>query len=149
MTNTTYQLCLWADYLFAMDRVWWDQYVDDVNRRFKGKCYTLCKKCHNIPVAPVMNYQNSGAGAVALAAALGASSIILMGYDMGYAGGKRHWHGDHPPGLGNAGKVKNWPAHFEPLARRLTRINVLNCSRKTALKCFPRAELEQVLNEHH
>ncbi len=130
-----------------MDRTWWAQYVEDVKKNFAGKLFTLAKKCHGIEVAKIVAYQNSGAGALALAAELGAQKIIMLGYDAKHTGGKKHWHGDHPKGLGNAGSVKMWPSQFEHLARKLMRKQVFNCSRTTAIKCFPLMDLEQALNE--
>lgn len=91
-------------------------------------------------------HRNSGAALIALAARAGASRIILLGYDCQHTGGKAHWHGDHPPELGNARSVDKWPAAFRALARSLPAgVKVINCSRATALDCFPRAVLENVL----
>lgn len=95
--------------------------------------------------APVHHYHNSGAGVIALAAYLGVKQVIMLGYDMQHTGGKTHWHGDHPKGLANAGKVNSWAARFRELKNAHPQLNVVNCSRVTALTCFERAELEQVL----
>ncbi len=89
---------------------------------------------------------NSGLGAIALAAHWGASRIILLGYDCQHTGGRTHWHGDHPQGLGNAGVVKLWPGQFAQLAGRLKGVEIVNCSRETALRCFPREPLEVALS---
>ncbi len=147
VVNTTYQMCPWADVLYAMDRAWWNTYIDDVRSVFAGKLLTMAKKCHGVEVAGIEVFQNSGAGALAVAAKMGADNIIMLGYDAKYSNGKRHWHGDHPKGLKNAGVVKRWPAQFDYLARRLARKRVLNCTRSTAIKCFPVVPLEHALNE--
>ena len=147
VTNTTYQLCPWADIVYAMDRAWWDRYIDDVKKNFQGKMFTLAKKCHDVEVAQIETYQNSGAGALALAAKIGAKKLIMLGYDCKYVDGKKHWHGDHPKGLGNAGSVKKWPAQFDHIAVKYAKLNIVNCTRSTALKCFPLLSLEQALNE--
>ncbi|WP_339521741.1 hypothetical protein [Pseudomonas sp. EA_35y_Pfl2_R111] len=97
--------------------------------------------------AGVGEYGNSGAGAVALAIARGAKRVLLLGYDMQYTGGRRHWHGDHPAKLGNAGAITDWPAQFEQLRKDHPSIEIINCTRETALTCFPRMPLEQALNE--
>lgn len=78
----------------------------------------------------------------------GAKRIILLGYDMQKTNGQSHWHGDHPKGLGSAGKIAEWPSEFERLKRNNPTIEIINCSRETALTCFARRPLEEVLNEH-
>jgi len=90
---------------------------------------------------------NSGYQAIGLAYALGADRIILIGYDMQHTGGARHWHGDHPDGLKNAQGVEKWVKHFESLAVDLEGegIEVVNCTIETALTCFQRADLRDVL----
>lgn len=92
--------------------------------------------------------QNSGAGAIAVAAALGARRIVLVGYDCKHAAdGRRHWHGDHAKGAGagNAGSVSKWPAQFRDLVSHLRGATVINASRDTALTVFPRMPLEEAL----
>lgn len=69
----------------------------------------------------------------------------MVGYDCQKTGGKVHWHGDHPKGLGNAGAMPKWPAQFQDMLRYLGGISVINCSRETALRCFPRGDLETEL----
>lgn len=128
-----------------MDRAWWAEYVRDVRERFQGKPYTIATDCHGIPVADITHYRNSGAGAIALAEWLGAERIILLGYDCQHTGGKKHWHGDHPVGLGNAGRVKEWPLQFAALKNR-SKATIVNASRETALKCFDRVSLDDALS---
>lgn len=89
---------------------------------------------------------NSGANAISFAAACGAKRIVLLGYDAQHTGGAKHWHGDHPKNLKNAGTVEKWPAKFSEVAAQLPAdLSVINCSRATALTCFPRGELETAL----
>lgn len=88
--------------------------------------------------------------------------IALVGYDMQFAGGKpngrRHWHPDYPSTTdkrgrkqeywGNASGVKNWIPAFNVLAIELkaAKVRVTNCSEQTALACWPRVPLADVLN---
>jgi hypothetical protein len=144
--NTTYQAALWADALFAMDRQWWKRYLPDVTSRFEGQRYS-CNNCAGVRQVKIKAHGNSGAGAIALAVAARAERIVLLGYDCQYSStGKRHWHGDHPKGFGNAGKVGDWPAAFGRLATELPhQVEVLNASRETALECWPRVTLDDAL----
>lgn len=88
---------------------------------------------------------NSGCGAISLACFAGARRVLMLGYDCQKTGGKTHWHGDHPKGLGNAGSVHKWPAQFASLKAKMSGVEIINCSRETALTVFPRASLEQTL----
>lgn len=128
-----------------MDRDWWGRYVVQARREFAGELVCPLVNCHGVRQAKFDHGSNSGAGAISLAAHTGARRIVLVGYDCQLTGGRSHWHGDHPKGLGNAGSLPQWAAQFGSLARRLRGIEVINCSRETALTCFPRAALEDVL----
>lgn len=90
---------------------------------------------------------NSGQQAIGLAHQFGAARVLLLGYDMQRTGGKAHWHGNHPAPLGNAGKLAAWPAAMNKLAAVAAGIGleIINCSRETALTCFPRRELSECL----
>lgn len=92
---------------------------------------------------------NSGYQAIGLAFLFGARFITLLGYDMAHTGGRTHWHGDHPGKLNNAGgsRFPHWRSEMAPLATELERqgVRVINASRRTALKCFPRRPLEEAL----
>lgn len=90
---------------------------------------------------------NSGYQAINLAYHFGVSRILLIGYDMQRTGGKAHWHGDHVSGLTNAEGLSKWATRFPALAQDLERegVEVINCSQETALTCFPRARLEDVV----
>lgn len=90
---------------------------------------------------------NSGFQAIGLAYQLGAARIILIGYDMQHTGGKSHRFGDHPKPLSNFVGANNLVKRFTPLADGLRRVGVpvYNCTLETALQCFERANLEDVL----
>ena len=147
VVNTTFRSALWSDALFAIDAKWWERYLPEVERDFTGATYS-CNDFHGrvgLVAKPFRAFGNSGAGAVAMAAKAGASRVILLGYDCQFTDGKAHHHGDHPPGLGNAGSLHKWPEQFKRLAASLEGVEVINCSRQTALRAFPRAALEDAL----
>lgn len=138
----------WADALYAMDRAWWREHMAEVREAFRGELWApmLMDRVKRVRFdAPVP--RNSGAGAVALAAKMGAERIVLLGYDAQKTGGRAHWHGDHPKGLGNAGTVAKWPEQFRALIGSLRGAVVINASRATALTCFPRQSLELALED--
>jgi hypothetical protein len=146
VVNTTYQAALWADCLFAMDRVWWDKYRADVIARFEGERISS-NNIAGVSKVDVKPHGNSGAGAIAAALFYGAKRVILLGYDCQRTNGQAHWHGDHPAGLGNAGRIEKWPQSFLELSKNITAsIEVINCSRETALNMWPKQDLEIALN---
>lgn len=91
--------------------------------------------------------RNSGAAAINLAVHFGAARILLLGYDMGHRPGQvSHFFGEHPERLrgGSAGTyVPMFTFLVEPL--KALGIEILNCSRQTALECFPRVALHDAL----
>lgn len=140
--------------MFAMDKVWWDHYMEEVKQTFQGELYSHgdrsgVKRARGVYFKS--SNQNSGAGAVVMAAEAGAKEIILLGYDCQFANGKRHWHGDHPKRnrhgkpMGNAGSLSKWPEQFRKAVLHLRGARVINASRDTALKVFPRVPLEDAL----
>lgn len=150
VTNTSYRIAPWADVLYAMDAGWIKRYRDDVQKSFRGVLYTRSQRIRGAEVAmtgrdPIQLERNSGAGAVQLAAHWGARRIILLGYDCQRTRGLTHWHGDHPPGLGNARSLPTWPKMFDNVARSLTGVRIINASRSTALRSFPCEALEAAL----
>ena len=146
VVNTSFRAAPWADVLYAMDRAWWTQYGAEAAVRFQGEKVAPINAMRGVTRSRVAPYRNSGAQAIAYAVQRGAQRIVLLGYDCQYGpNGERHWHGNHPKGLGNAGTVQAWHQHFSDIARAHAAIKIINCSRSTALECFPRAALEEVL----
>lgn len=90
---------------------------------------------------------NSGFQAVNIAALMGAKRIVLLGFDMQATGGKRHWFGDHPGVLNKASKYWEWAKAMDAAAPHYAKagIEIVNCSRQTALTAYPRARIEDVL----
>jgi len=129
-----------------MDRAWWKTYLNDVRLKFRGERLSSARSINGVETVRFYQGGNSGAGAMSLAEHFGARRIILLGYDCGYAGdGKRHWHGDHPEGLGNAVSMPKWAAQFADMAGHLGNCEIINASRRTALTLWPRQDLETAL----
>lgn len=131
--------------LYAMDQDWWKQYLPHARMVFAGALVAPFSHLPGVTRTAAPRRANSGAGAIAFAAHAGARRIILLGYDGQHTGGRTHWHGDHPASLPNAGCAEKWPAQFRALLPELRGLEVLNCSRATALDAFPRLDLEDVL----
>lgn len=136
-------MAMFADILYANDRDWWQEYIAEVKTTFAG---SLVSPVNFSGITRLdLGVTNSGVAALMLAAFMGARRILMLGYDCQRTGGKAHWHSDHPSHMGNAGSLDKWPALFADVARKLTRLNVVNISRQTALDCFQRGKLEDEL----
>lgn len=158
--NDNWRLVKGSDVLYACDLKFWERYHDEID--FPGARYTQDKtaaaryglnwvegRINGIGLCrdpgAIHTGQNSGYQAINLAYHLGARRIALLGYDLQLTGGKTHWFGDHPRGLSNPRAVSSWVKNFTPLAEDLEAegVEVINCTRETALDCFPRMELSK------
>src|SRR5690606_19726003 len=148
VVNTTFRLAPWADALFAMDENWWKHHHEEVAATFSGRRTSTNQYLRRWGVdgvsIPGGGYGDSGAAAIALALLGGAERVDRLGCGSQSAGGLNHWHGPHPAGLGNAPGLPFWRQQFALLAKHAGG-KVTNCSRDTALTCFPRVELEHAL----
>ena len=91
---------------------------------------------------------NSGHQALHLAVTCGAKRVILLGFDMMLgAAGEKHWHPDHPAPLIQQLCLDEWIHAMGLMARDLEAagVEVVNCSRRTALTCFRRGDLREEL----
>ena len=152
VTNTTHTIAPWADVLYAMDTKWW-LLSNSGQRSFQGLKITGARRAtRNCPIATRVDFEqggNSGAGAMLLAKHCGAETIIMLGYDCEYApNGRRHWHGDHPKGLGNCESIGNFYDQFADAAKHLEGVRVINASKHTVIDFWPRKPLEDVLCGH-
>jgi hypothetical protein len=89
---------------------------------------------------------NSGTAAINLSVLLGAKRIVLLGYDMDTYKGRRHFYDTEPQACSSPFyKFRRLTALLvEPLKE--AGIEVVNCSRRTALDCFPVQPLREVLH---
>ena len=123
-------------------------HIDEVNQVFTGEKYSKNTQnpAYNVKQIKDLNtYGNSGAGCISMAAQGGAARIILLGFDAQHTNGRAHWFGNHPVGLGNAGMTHKWLENFEKLKQDFSHIDIINASRETAITCFRRARLEDLL----
>lgn len=152
VVNTSFRLAPWADALYAMDALWWKQYKDEVLATFSGLKLSLANYAPGIVPTKGRLYPpghgNSGSYGISALIVMGVSRVLLLGYDCKFSDdGKKHWHEDHPPGMGNAMSIKRWPYQFDMIAKYAAshNVQVINCSRDTALTCFERGHLEKEL----
>lgn len=164
--NDNYLLAPWADVLYACDACWWDWHADRQElKSFKGRKITQDKEAAekygleyiesrdadglSRDPAYIHKGSNSGIQAINLASHLGARRIVLLGYDMQGTCGKTHWHGKHPCEVDDYAPWHKWLWRYQLVADDAERmgLQVINCSRETALTCFPRKRLYSLLQE--
>lgn len=87
----------------------------------------------------------SGYQAVNLAYLWGARRILLLGYDY-HTTERSHFFGDHPGILNAKTNYGQFVPPFKQLAADLKAegVEVINCTRMTALRCFQRATMDDL-----
>ncbi len=161
--NQTIRLAPWADILYAGDASWWKQYgraVKDFRGRRVGLSMPgqqrdieqlLFRMGAGLGLQRINHGNNSGFQAINFAYLEGARRIVLLGYDMQHFEGQHHWHEDYPTGMGNfnPGMPELCAPKFGPLAADLAArgVEVINATRRTALACFKRMPLADVLSQ--
>jgi len=158
--NDAYRLAPWADVLYGADSKWWGWHKGVSS--FAGLKFSLQPDAGQWPGVQVLRNtgeggleldpsglrtgRNSGYQAINLAVHLGATRVLLLGYDMGPGPkGETHWFGDHPDR--NVSPYTTFLARFEAIVEPLRQlgVEVINCSRRTALTVFPCQPLEEAL----
>lgn len=160
--NDAYKILPNAQFHYACDCAWWDIHYDNVKKIFNGLSYTI-NDISNDKINPNKDYDlirvrsmqspdlgqkmihygvsgggNSGYQAINLAYILGAKTIVLLGFDM--CGD--HFFGKHPNGLRNESPYRQFIQSFESITKK---IEIINCTRRTALNCFPKMCINDVL----
>jgi len=160
--NDAYVLAPFADCLYACDGSWWDHHKGVPS--FSGLKYGLTVKLGKWPGVIRLSHTgqegfdesssgirsggNSGFQAIQVAVKLGAARIVLLGYDMKRdAKGRSHFFGEHPKVLRKAMDYTTVQRYFKSLVvpMRNKGIEVVNCSRDTAIQAFPRMDLHAAL----
>jgi hypothetical protein len=167
--NDSYRLCrgpdgeYFNDYIYGTDMKWWKYAIADIARDYDGELWTqrvqwteepeaLGINCMESEIKPdlctepgkIHTGSNSGFAAINLAYHLGAKTIILLGYDMGVDGDKRHWFNDRPKELTKDSPYSLFITNLNTIDCAKHGIEILNASRRSLLTCFPMVELENL-----
>jgi hypothetical protein len=152
-----------ADVFYAADRRYWKHYLPQmlkagVPRERMLTCCNVTASLHQIKRMKAANRKglgtyelhtggNSGFMGANLAVLYGATRILLLGFDMEDKDDRKHFDGPHPSPLVQAMPFKEWIKRFEDAVPDFKRkgVEVINCSRRTALGCFPRVALAEAL----
>lgn len=142
--SDVYRLAPWADALVSTDADWWRHHKDA--QRFQGKRFGAMLAWEN--VAGVKRFKasreiNSGLLGVMVAVSLGASKILLSGFDLHSPGD--HFFGRHPKELKatTPERMEVFKAQFERY--RLASVDIVNCTPGSALSCYRHGNLQDEL----
>jgi hypothetical protein len=142
--GNAYQLAPAAAFIAATDSAWWRKYPDARTR--------ACPKFSMHPGAEVtlvepfgLGYVNSGVLALECAKRAGATKVLLLGFDMHGS----HFFGAYANGLRNTAphQRKQHLQQFERWGRSNPAVVVVNLTTGSAMKCFPREDLNACLAE--
>lgn len=162
--NDAYRLAPWADVHYAAGADWWRIHNEAVSQS-KGlrlsvktphtppdshpegvECWDVVRKPGLSRSMGILHHGlNSGYQAINVAYLLGARKIILLGYDM-KGGPGAHFFGPHPEPLRGCTNYSKFIAGFRTINPPEYGVEIINCSRDTALDAFPVMSLEEALH---
>jgi hypothetical protein len=159
--------CYWADYAYACDGQWWDfhgplyafrggriklKVIDaagnEINTTKVPGLHTfrangierLCRDPTEISTG-----KNSGFQAVHVAYHLGATRIVLVGFD--FRDVMQHWFGEHPKDVRRSAVGREWVRYITNLGAELERegVAIVNATTGSAITAFPFVDLKEEL----
>lgn len=164
VVNDGYRLAPTAAMLYACDGRWWDHHIPHVRQTsipYRVTQDSAAAQKYGLRLVASRNETglgktrgtihqgaNSGYQAVNLAYQMGADRIVLLGFDMQPAkDGRTHWFGDHPGAMNVPSPYPMFIEKFTALAQGLEAedVELVNCSRQTALTCVKRQSLKKAL----
>ena len=168
--NDSYRLFLpgSCDHLYSCDYRWAEYHCSTVAQDFEGTWWTQDVQWEVDPAqwgirqlvsldqpglsrtdGVIHRGGNSGYQAIGLAYELlrkvdpdNVGRIILLGFDMQMTGNQRHWFGEHAKGLGLASNYNDFITAFKTILPDIYGLEIINCTRQTALKHFPCMSLD-------
>lgn len=160
VSNAWKHTATWADAFFAADRRYWKHYMPQmlkagVTRDRMVTCCAVTANAEKIKRVKAVNRPGIGSGelhtggnsgfmGLNLAFLFGARRIILLGFDVQDGPkGQKHFDGAHPAPLVQAMPFGEWIKRFNDAAPDVKKhgVEVINCTRVTALTCFPKRDL--------
>lgn len=141
--GNAYELAPWADFLVANDISWWKKHPDA--HKFAGRKFSanLIKGVERVQPNTFGSQSNSGVLGLDVLRNEGATKIVMLGFDMHGT----HFFGPYTNGCTNTSDKRRQvhKTQFATWAKRNPKIEVLNATEGTALKCFPIVRLDEVL----
>lgn len=140
-----YQLAPEARFIASTDSAWWRRYPDARERDCPR--FTMHKVSGLEFVQDFgLGFVNSGVlGLECVVKKFGATEVLLLGFDMRGS----HFFGEYTNGLRNTDEQRRRQhlKQFETWGRSNKPVRVVNCTEGSAIKCFPRMDLDACLAE--
>jgi hypothetical protein len=144
--SNAYKFAPWADALASCDASWWKNNPEALD--FAGRKFTTAPDWQGLSelerVPGVASGTNSGLLGLMVAVQMGATRILMLGYDMHGT----HFFGPHPEPLRNpnAARFDVFKKQFERYKPR--GIEIVNCTPGSALRAYPMMDFESALAEN-
>lgn len=142
--SDAYKLAPWADAMASTDAKWWKAHP----AARELQCLKFTAAPDFVPVAGVERlavdtHTNSGLLGLMVAVKLGATRILMSGFDMHGT----HFFGTHPGPLRNTK-----PERFEQFKKQFAAykprgVEIINCTPGSGLECYPKKDLNACLAE--
>jgi len=147
----------WADIWYAADWKFWEFYQQEA---LDSACLRVSAKALDVQLGRAhlhLNTKDGGKGdahatsgghsgfqALQIAMFLGASTILLIGYDCKPKGDKTNYFGRKPRELHKGSHYESWPKCYEKL-KVSEGVEIVNATPGSAIKAFPFRDISQCL----
>jgi hypothetical protein len=143
-TNDFPAIAPWAYCLVSSDAGWWKKHpasMQFVGRKFSANWVHGCEQVHPCTFGTA---SNSGVLALDLVRNLGATRVIMLGFD--HHG--THFFGPYTNGCANTPnrRRQEFELQFAQWRAQNKGVEVINCTPGTKLKAFPRGDLKDFLH---
>lgn len=143
--GNVFELAPWADALVANDRGWWKRHPQAA--QFAGRRFSANRNIDGVQRVDPNTFgtsSNSGVLALDVARNLGATQIVMLGFDMHGT----HFFGPYTNGCTNTQPKRRdvFQVQFRKWAERNKGLRVVNCTAGTHLKAFQLGNLKDYLN---
>ena len=137
--GSAFELAPDCRFIASTDAAWWRRYPEAMQRDCKRYAMHPMEGVEQVRILP-LGTVNSGVLALECAVRLGATRILLLGFDMHGS----HFFGDYTNGLRNTQphQRRQHMKQYDDWARLNRKVAVLNCTPGSALQTFPTARLE-------
>lgn len=144
VVGCAFQLGPHAEFVASSDSSWWRKYPEAMAFPQRYAMHGV-RGTEQVRIPALGTIVNSGVLALECARRLGATRILLLGFDMRGS----HFFGKYTNGLTNTSDTKR-KVHLDQYrrwARMNSTIQVINCTPGSALTCFPTARLEDEIEQ--
>lgn len=141
--SDAYKLAPWADALVSNDSNWWSHHPEA--RNFAGRKFSAANVggVERLPhTGAFQGGTNSGLQGMRVAHMLGATKILLLGFDLNASKGA-HFFGSHPPTMRNT-TLQRFAVHIRQFDK-WKGCEVSNCTPGSSLVRFPFSDIHELL----